>query len=96
VRHQNGYGGGPSLPVVCAAMIAKVTYYLDVISSWCPWAEPSWAELKAHGATSPSALQPLGRGISAATPARQVYPGSLRRLLRFQNNWSAKRTTSRS
>ena len=24
----------------------KVTYYLDVISSWCFWAEPAWAELK--------------------------------------------------
>jgi len=23
-----------------------VTYYLDVISSWCFWAEPAWAELK--------------------------------------------------
>jgi predicted DsbA family dithiol-disulfide isomerase len=25
-----------------------VTYYLDVISSWCFWAEPGWAELKAR------------------------------------------------
>src|SRR5262245_28402510 len=24
----------------------KITYYLDVISSWCYWAEPAWAELK--------------------------------------------------
>jgi predicted DsbA family dithiol-disulfide isomerase len=24
----------------------KVTYYLDVTSSWCYWAEPAWAELK--------------------------------------------------
>jgi len=24
----------------------KVTCYLDVISSWCFWAEPAWAELK--------------------------------------------------
>src|SRR6266404_4438518 len=24
----------------------KVTYYLEVISSWCYWAEPSWTELK--------------------------------------------------
>jgi predicted DsbA family dithiol-disulfide isomerase len=23
-----------------------VTYYLDVISSWCFWAEPAWADLK--------------------------------------------------
>lgn len=24
----------------------RVTYYLDVVSSWCWWAEPAWAELK--------------------------------------------------
>jgi predicted DsbA family dithiol-disulfide isomerase len=24
----------------------KVTYYLDVISSWCHWVEPVWAELQ--------------------------------------------------
>lgn len=24
----------------------KVTYYLEVISSWCYWSEPAWAELK--------------------------------------------------
>ncbi|MSU65116.1 MAG: disulfide bond formation protein DsbA [Opitutus sp.] len=24
----------------------KVTYYLEVLSSWCYWAEPMWAELK--------------------------------------------------
>src|SRR5207237_3587124 len=27
-------------------MHISVTYYLDVISSWCFWAEPAWAELK--------------------------------------------------
>jgi predicted DsbA family dithiol-disulfide isomerase len=26
----------------------KVTYYLEVISSWCYWVEPTWAELKAR------------------------------------------------
>ena len=26
--------------------MVKVTYYLEVISSWCYWAEPMWAELK--------------------------------------------------
>ncbi len=26
----------------------KVTYYLEVLSSWCHWAEPAWAQLKAH------------------------------------------------
>ncbi|HEU5079755.1 MAG TPA: DsbA family protein [Opitutaceae bacterium] len=24
----------------------KVTYYLEILSSWCYWAEPAWAELK--------------------------------------------------
>src|SRR6266403_3270584 len=24
----------------------KITYYLEVTSSWCYWAEPAWAELK--------------------------------------------------
>jgi predicted DsbA family dithiol-disulfide isomerase len=27
-------------------MRLTVTYYLDVVSSWCFWAEPAWAELK--------------------------------------------------
>jgi len=26
----------------------KVTYYVEVLSSWCHWAEPAWAELKAR------------------------------------------------
>ena len=25
-----------------------VTYYLEVLSSWCHWAEPAWAEIKAR------------------------------------------------
>lgn len=24
----------------------KVTYYLEILSSWCNWVEPTWAELK--------------------------------------------------
>jgi len=24
----------------------KVTFYLEILSSWCHWAEPAWAELK--------------------------------------------------
>jgi predicted DsbA family dithiol-disulfide isomerase len=31
----------------------KITYYLDVVSSWCYWAEPAWAELKQRYAKSP-------------------------------------------
>jgi predicted DsbA family dithiol-disulfide isomerase len=27
-------------------MSVKITYYLEVVSSWCHWAEPAWAELK--------------------------------------------------
>ncbi len=27
-------------------MNVKITYYLDVVSSWCHWAEPAWAELE--------------------------------------------------
>jgi predicted DsbA family dithiol-disulfide isomerase len=34
-------------------MNVKVTYYLEVISSWCYWAEPAWAELKQHYAKKP-------------------------------------------
>src|SRR5262245_15391883 len=24
----------------------KITYYLEVLSSWCYWAEPAWSELQ--------------------------------------------------
>jgi predicted DsbA family dithiol-disulfide isomerase len=34
-------------------MNIKITYYLDVISSWCYWAEPAWTELKQRYATAP-------------------------------------------
>lgn len=34
-------------------MNVKVTYYLDVVSSWCYWAEPAWAELNDRYAKSP-------------------------------------------
>jgi predicted DsbA family dithiol-disulfide isomerase len=33
-------------------MPVKVTYYLEVISSWCHWSEPVWAELKTRYANS--------------------------------------------
>ena len=29
-----------------SSTMLQVTYYLEVISSWCFWAEPAWAELK--------------------------------------------------
>jgi len=34
-------------------MKVNVLYYLDVVSSWCYWAEPAWAELKQHYARAP-------------------------------------------
>jgi predicted DsbA family dithiol-disulfide isomerase len=34
-------------------MHIKITYYLDVTSSWCYWVEPAWAELKQRYAKSP-------------------------------------------
>lgn len=33
-------------------MSIKITYYLDVVSSWCYWAEPAWRELKNRYAKS--------------------------------------------
>lgn len=34
-------------------MNLKVTYYLDLTSSWCYWAEPAWQELKQRYAQAP-------------------------------------------
>lgn len=34
-------------------MHVKITYFLDVVSSWCLWAEPAWAELKKRCADRP-------------------------------------------
>jgi len=34
-------------------MNVNVTYYLDIVSSWCYWAEPAWAELKRRYAKAP-------------------------------------------
>jgi len=34
-------------------MTVTITYYLDVVSSWCYWAEPAWTELKRRYAKSP-------------------------------------------
>ena len=34
-------------------MNVKVTYFLDIVSSWRYWAEPAWAELKQRYAKSP-------------------------------------------
>ncbi len=34
-------------------MNVRITYYLEVVSSWCYWAEPAWAELKQRYAQAP-------------------------------------------
>jgi predicted DsbA family dithiol-disulfide isomerase len=34
-------------------MNVKITYYLDVVSSWCYWVEPAWMELKQRYAKAP-------------------------------------------
>ena len=36
----------PSIGLVNSSAKIHLTYYLEVISSWCYWAEPAWAELK--------------------------------------------------
>src|SRR5260370_4558826 len=36
------------LHLCLAQMLLKITYYLDVISSWCHWSEPTWALLKSR------------------------------------------------
>lgn len=33
--------------------MVRVTYYLEVISSWCYWAEPAWTQLKSRYAEAP-------------------------------------------
>src|SRR6185503_3700437 len=38
-------------------MSVKITYYLDVTSSWCYWAEPAWTELKQRYAKTPVAFR---------------------------------------
>jgi predicted DsbA family dithiol-disulfide isomerase len=34
-------------------MHVSITYYLEVLSSWCYWAEPAWVEIKQHFASKP-------------------------------------------
>ncbi len=52
-------------------MSLKVTYYLEVISSWCHWVEPTWAELKrrySHKVEFDWRIALLGpEGMSAST-----------------------------
>jgi len=42
---------------LCDAMNIKITYYLDITSSWCYWVEPAWADLQQRYADSPVAFE---------------------------------------
>jgi predicted DsbA family dithiol-disulfide isomerase len=62
-------------------MNVKITYYLEVISSWCYWAEPAWAELKRRYA---------GRvefGWKIAQMPAEAYPAS-----KAQTEWFYRRS----
>jgi predicted DsbA family dithiol-disulfide isomerase len=61
----------------------KVTYYLEVISSWCHWAEPAWAELKSRYAGK------VEFHWSIALMRREDYPVS-----RDQCDWFYRRSGS--
>jgi len=61
----------------------KVTYYLEVISSWCYWAEPTWAELKQRYAGK------VEFGWKIAQMPAQAYPVS-----QSQCEWFYRRSGS--
>src|SRR6185503_8190325 len=63
-------------------MNVKVTYYLDIISSWCHWGETAWAELKQR-----SADQPVEFGWKIALLDSSGLPAS-----RAQEEWFYRRS----
>ncbi len=64
-------------------MRVKTTYYLEVISSWCHWAEPAWAELKRRYADR------VEFGWKIAQMPAAAYPVS-----RSQTEWFYRRSGS--
>jgi predicted DsbA family dithiol-disulfide isomerase len=62
-------------------MNVKTTYYLEVISSWCYWAEPAWAELKKRYADR------VEFGWKIAQMPAEAYPTS-----RAQAEWFYRRS----
>lgn len=50
----------------------KITYYLDVVSSWCFWAEPAWAELKARYADDAEFAWKIAMLDASGLPASQA------------------------
>src|SRR6266404_3245738 len=61
--------------------MTKVTYYLEVISSWCYWAEPAWAELKRRYAGQ------VEFGWKIAQMPAEAYPKS-----KSQTEWFYRRS----
>src|SRR5438477_1665308 len=69
--------------IVEAALSMKATYYLEVISSWCHWAEPAWAELKQRYAGQ------VEFGWKIAQMPAEAYPVS-----KSQCDWFYRRSGS--
>lgn len=63
--------------------MVKVTYYLEVVSSWCHWAEPAWTELKRRYAGR------AGFGWKIAQMPADAYPVS-----KSQCEWFYRRSGS--
>ena len=63
--------------------MAKVTYYLEVSSSWCHWVEPAWAELKRRYAGK------VDFGWKIAQMPAEAYPAS-----KAQCEWFYRRSGS--
>lgn len=63
-------------------MKVKVTYFLEILSSWCNWADPMWAELKARYAA---------RGVEFEWRIALMNPGDFP-LSRAQCEWFYQRS----
>jgi predicted DsbA family dithiol-disulfide isomerase len=60
----------------------KVTYFVEVISSWCYWAQPTWDELKARY---------VGRGVEFEWKIALMKPGDFP-VSRAQCDWFYRRS----
>jgi predicted DsbA family dithiol-disulfide isomerase len=60
----------------------KVTYFVEILSSWCVWVEPTWAELKARYAP---------RGVTFEWKIALMNPGDFP-VSRAQCDWFYRRS----
>ena len=60
----------------------KITYYLEVVSSWCTWVEPTWSELKKRYAD---------RGVTFEWKIALMNPGDFP-VSRAQCEWFYRRS----